>query len=118
MAEDAEIAERERAISERAHDAARRFASGSVDVAAALFADIVTDVRRRVVEEGFWGKPQDGPPSQLAAWNPGDAQLQPDLPHTQEMDPFDPWGWHKEPAADPAREAASPTPPADADISR
>ena len=65
----------------------------AVDITAAIFADIVTDARRRVVEQGWFGAPQDGPAGQGSKL----AELG-QAPTGEDVDPFDPWGWTKEAA--------------------
>lgn len=46
-----------------------------IDGLAALVADMATDIRRRAVEEPWFGKPLDGPDSKLAGWGPADDGL-------------------------------------------
>lgn len=85
----------------------RRIAGGIVGATAAIFADAVTDIRRRVVEEVLMGKVQDGPASKLAQWGaPADVGAA----APADYDPYDPWGWTKEPEsqAKPAIEPEGP----------
>ncbi len=75
-------------------DEERRVAGGIAGATAAIFADAVTDIRRRVVEEVLMGKVQDGPASKLAQWG---APAEVPASSAPDYDPYDPWGWNKEP---------------------
>lgn len=77
-----------------------RGASGLVSV---LVADMATDIRRRVIEQGWTGQPQDGPASQLAQWG---APAEP-VQQVATTDWSDPWGWYRQPEQ-PAVEPKEP----------
>ena len=66
---------------------------GASNLIGALVADMATDIRRRVIEQGWFGQPQDGPASQLAQWGAPVEPVQQETPY----DGADPWGWHREP---------------------
>ena len=96
----------------------RRVVAGATDLIAAVFADAVTDIRRRVVEEGWFGEAQDGPKSHLAGWDPRGATESPAPPEAPEFNPYDPWGWHNEPERTATQEPGRAQETPDVDFGR
>ena len=83
---------------------------GAADWIAQQIGEAATDIRRRVVEEGWFGKPQDGPGVKLDAPSPA-----------ADDGPASAWDWAPDPRAaeamrEPAQErAVEPPSPAEPD---
>ncbi len=71
------------------------------DRIANLFAEMITDIRRRVVEEPWWGKPLDGPIGESGKTAPATSSMHAPAHGSA-------WDWQPDPRASAALQHPAP----------